>query len=974
MPAITFTSINIPQPIGSDAYVAADGIDAAGEVVGSYGYTDGDDDSYFHGFTATGSVGTTFDPPGSSNTNGIGITAGGEIFGDYVDWENRQHGFVDINGVFQQIDVFLASSTVVDGVTNAGTIFGTYVDDLGFGINGFIDNNGSFTIVDVPGAATTSISGVNTAGEIVGSYTDASGQNHGFADIGGSFATIDPAGSINTSLVGVSANGEVAGNYENSASVNNGFVDDNGAITPIVIPGATETGVSAINDAGEVVGYYVDSLGNVHGFIDENGVTTTLDVPGATETEIDGVSDSGIITGSYNDSSYTQHGFVGTPESFTVSGTSSDALQGGSALALPAAVGITDPAHATLASATIRIANGGSAVAGDQLFVNGQQSGTLDGGAVAVSWNASTATLTLTGTASLATYQALLSAVAYKDTGTDPSSGSHPQRTVTWTVNDGTQNLTTTTQVAIDRAPVASNDTATDVVGTTLSVSAAGGVLAHDSDLDADTLSVASLSDTASGAGVVGQPIAGRYGHLTLNADGSYTYTADISSAINNAPTGNHLQDVFTYTAGDGNGGSSNATKLDMTLDRVPVVTASNVVLPPSTIVAASSLFSATDPDGDPITQYSFYDDSRTASSGEFLLNGVAQPKGTYQPLFVTESQLSQVTFEAGAGGTEDDLYIAAYDGSVASNIAHLQVSAAMPPAPVVTVADATLPQNDIVPASSLFSVTNPAGASPITQYSFYDDSRTASSGEFLLNGVAQPKGTYQPLFVTESQLSQVTFEAGAGGTEDDLYIAAYDGSVASNIAHLQVSAAMPPAPVVTVADATLPQNDIVAASSLFSVTNPAGASPITQYSFYDDSRTASSGEFLLNGVAQPKGTYQPLFVTRIPALPGHVRGGRRRHRRRSLHRSLRRKRGQQYRPPSGQRCHAASAGRDSRGRHAAAERHRRSIEPVFRDQSCRRLADHAVFVLRRSRGPQAAASSCSTAWRSPRAPTSRCS
>ncbi len=168
----------------------------------------------------------------------------------------------------------------------------------------------------------------------------------------------------------------------------------------------------------------------------------------------------------------------------------------------------------------------------------------------------------------------------------------------------------------------------------------------------------------------------------------------------------------------------------------------------------------------------------------------MAQPKGTYQPLFVTESQLSQVTFEAGAGGTEDDLYIAAYDGSVASNIAHLQVSAAMPPAPVVTVADATLPQNDIVAASSLFSVTNPAGASPITQYSFYDDSRTASSGEFLLNGVAQPKGTYQPLFVTESQLSQVTFEAGAGGTEDDLYIAAYDGSVASNIAHLQVSAA----------------------------------------------------------------------------------------------------------------------------------------------------------------------------------------
>ena len=865
MTTYTFTPINISQPIGSDVYVAADGIDTAGEVVGSYGYTDGDDDSYFHGFTATGSVGTTFDPPGSSNTNGIGITASGEIFGSYVDWENRQHGFVYSNGAFQQIDVLLASSTIVDGVTNAGTIFGTYVDEFGFGINGFIDNNGNFTIVDVPGASTTSVSGLNPAGEIVGTYTDGSGQAHGFTDINGTFATIDPAGSISTSVAGVSATGEVAGNYENSSSVNNGFIDNNGVITAIVIPGATETGVSAINDAGEVVGYYADSLGNVHGFIEQNGVTTTIDVPGATETDINGVSDSGIITGFYNDSSYTQHGFVGVPEGLIVDGTLSDAPQGGSPVALLTGATISDPGKANLASASVRVANGGgNAVAGDQLFVNGQQSGTVDGGAIAVTWNASTATLTLTGAASLATYQTLFSEVTYQDAGTDPSSGSHPQRTVTWSVNDGTQNLVTTSQVAIDRAPVANNDTATDVVGTILSVSAAGGVLANDTDPDADALSVASVSDTASGTVVVGQRIAGRYGHLWLSADGSYTYTADISAAINSAPTGSHLQDVFSYTASDGNGGSSNTATLDITLDRPPVVTVSNVTLPASSIVAASSLFSVSDPDpdGDPITQYSFYDDSRTAGSGEFLLNGAAQPKGTYQPLFVSAAQLSQVTFEAGAGGTADDLYIAAYDGSMVSNIGHLQVSAAEPPAPVVTASNVTLPQDDIVAASNLFSVTNPVGASPTTQYSFYDNSRTASSGGFLLNGVAQPKGTYQPLFVSAAQLSQVTFEAGAGGSVDDLYIAAYDGSVVSNIAHLEVNAAAPPAPVVTASNVTLPQNDIVAASSLFSVTNPAGASPTTQYSFYDDSRTASSGEFLLNGAAQPKGTYQPLFVS----------------------------------------------------------------------------------------------------------------
>ena len=67
---------------------------------------------------------------------------------------------------------------------------------------------------------------------------------------------------------------------------------------------------------------------------------------------------------------------------------------------------ITDTASTTLSSATIKIANtGGSAVTGDLLYINGQQSGTVDGGLVTVSWNASTGTLKLIGTASIAVYR-----------------------------------------------------------------------------------------------------------------------------------------------------------------------------------------------------------------------------------------------------------------------------------------------------------------------------------------------------------------------------------------------------------------------------------------------------------------------------------------------------------------------------------------------------------------------------------------
>src|SRR5205807_1801309 len=117
-------------------------------------------------------------------------------------------------------------------------------------------------------------------------------------------------------------------------------------------------------------------------------------------------------------------------------------LNGGTLVTVPAAV--TAPATGSAAqsaplsqgqSATIKIADGsGGPVPGDELFIYGQQSGTVDNGAVTVSWNDSTKVLTLTGNASTAVYQSLLGAVTYQDTGVDTSIGSHPQRTVTWIV------------------------------------------------------------------------------------------------------------------------------------------------------------------------------------------------------------------------------------------------------------------------------------------------------------------------------------------------------------------------------------------------------------------------------------------------------------------------------------------------------------------------------------------------------------
>ncbi|WP_419721981.1 VCBS domain-containing protein [Pseudomonas nitroreducens] len=102
---------------------------------------------------------------------------------------------------------------------------------------------------------------------------------------------------------------------------------------------------------------------------------------------------------------------------------------------------------------------------------------------------------------------------------------------------------------------------------------ATGNVLPNDSDVDGgDQLTVTGIrtgEENGSGtAGVVGQPIAGRYGTLVLNADGSYTYTIDLSNreVLAAAGLGQVLKDYFTYTISDLTGLTDQA-QLTITLD-----------------------------------------------------------------------------------------------------------------------------------------------------------------------------------------------------------------------------------------------------------------------------------------------------------------------------------------------------------------------------------------------------------------------
>jgi VCBS repeat-containing protein len=277
-----------------------------------------------------------------------------------------------------------------------------------------------------------------------------------------------------------------------------------------------------------------------------------------------------------------------------IAGTTTEAVQGGSALTLLTGTPtITDSdSNGDAAGATIQITN---AKAGDVLFVAGVESGTLDSGRVTVSWNSSTHTLSLTGADTIAEYQTLLAEVTYQDTGTDITTSGHPTRSVSFSVSDGlVSSSASTTTVTIDRQPTQTTHNVQIAEGGSIGTTPLG-----DTDPDGDSVTV-----TAVTGGNVGSPKTGTYGSLTINSNDTYTYTANNTANINGATTGSHPVDSFAYQVSDGNGGFTTET-LNFAVNRPPVlsnVAASVTYHYSAPAMVLSSGTTASDPDGDNIT------------------------------------------------------------------------------------------------------------------------------------------------------------------------------------------------------------------------------------------------------------------------------------------------------------------------------------------------------------------------------------
>jgi hypothetical protein len=276
-------------------------------------------------------------------------------------------------------------------------------------------------------------------------------------------------------------------------------------------------------------------------------------------------------------------------------------------------------------------------------------------------------------------------------------------------------------------------------------------------------------------------------------------------------------------------------------VNRLPTISPVSSLPRGTTTVAASSLFSTADADGDAITRYRFQDVN--IGGTRFILNGVAQPEGaTFE---VSAAQLAGLQMQLGSPGYTNAFSVQVYDGYSWSDRSDIQIVTPFNSAPVLSVADKTATHGaTALAATSLFTVSDPDG-DPVTAYKFFDG--TQGGGRFRKNGVAQAE--LANIDVSAAELATFDFAPGSGS--DALWVQAFDGVSWSNWKSFTLFGPPNNVPVVAINGGSLNPargTTTIAAASFFSVTDADGDA-ITQYRFYDG--TQGNGRFELNGTPQ---------------------------------------------------------------------------------------------------------------------------
>jgi hypothetical protein len=264
----------------------------------------------------------------------------------------------------------------------------------------------------------------------------------------------------------------------------------------------------------------------------------------------------------------------------TSAGTASY-IENAAPLLIDPAIVIADVDSSTLTGATVQLVTGCTSPEDVLAFASPPS------GITATSYVPATCTLTLTGPASLASFQAALRLVTYVNISDAPSGAA---RVVRFTVDDGEASHNTASAqrdlsvTSVDDNPVAEDDTATvaeDASATAIPV------LANDSDVDAGPRSISDVTQPANGIVAI-----------SIGAT-AVTYTPNLNYC-NRAPSVQPALDTFTYTLSPG-GSTATVSVTVICVDDAPVaVDDDEIVVEDSPANSFSVLANDTDIDSGP--------------------------------------------------------------------------------------------------------------------------------------------------------------------------------------------------------------------------------------------------------------------------------------------------------------------------------------------------------------------------------------
>jgi hypothetical protein len=493
-------------------------------------------------------------------------------------------------------------------VTNYGTIIGTQSASPGYGVAigtaGMVSNLGAAALI----AGYVGVA-IQRDGTVVNQGTIRSDQGTAGVAVSLAGGTVRVVEAPTAALIGsVSAGASASATFElasgSSAGTIGGFggsitnfdtlVFDSGAQWT-VRGNDSANGLGTLAISGMTLGDTIDLAGFAAVSRSFNSGTLVLtDGASAQETlHIQGAFDTGSFHIFSDGSGGTNIEIVNLP-TITAGGTASF-TGGGPAVALDGGATVGDPTSAVLSSATLSISSG--FLAGDALnFVNtGSITGSFDG---------TTGVLTLSGTDTLADYQAALDSITYSYTpsnGDPTGGGGDTSRTITWVANDGTQasEPVTSTVTVVHVAPTITTGGTVTFTGGGSAVTLDSGLSVADADsggvLTGATVVVASgflsgdLLNFTNQNGITGS-YNGATGTLTLSGSATVAnYQAALDSITfgvspsNADPTGggSDTSRAVTWSVTDGNAGtgvSNTGTSAVNVVHVAPTITAGGTV------------------------------------------------------------------------------------------------------------------------------------------------------------------------------------------------------------------------------------------------------------------------------------------------------------------------------------------------------------------------------------------------------------